>query len=165
MARTPEITENRPPSRKVGALGGLAPFLRPYRVLAVGALAALTLTAMVSLVLPLAVRRVVDGFAEANTQLLDQYFVAFLLIAALLAVGTGLRYWLVTRLGEAVVADIRRAVFDKVTGMSPAFFEKILTGEILSRITTDTTLILSVIGSSVSYALRNALMLIGGLIL
>ncbi len=165
MARKPEITDARPASRKVGALRGLAPFLRPYRMLAVGAIAALTLTAVVSLVLPLAVRRVVDGFAEADTALLDEYFVAFLLIAALLAVGTGLRYWLVTRLGEAVVADIRRAVFDKVTGMSPAFFEKILTGEILSRITTDTTLILSVIGSSVSYALRNALMLVGGLIL
>jgi ATP-binding cassette subfamily B protein len=165
MARKPEVTEARPASRKVGALAGLAPFLRPYRVLVLGALGALTLTAVVSLVLPLAVRRVVDGFAEADAALLDEYFVAFLLIAALLALGTGLRYWLVTRLGEAVVADIRRAVFDKVTGMSPAFFEKILTGEILSRITTDTTLILSVIGSSVSYALRNALMLIGGLIL
>lgn len=165
MARKPEVTEARPASRKVGALAGLAPFLRPYRVLMVGAIAALTLTAVVSLVLPLAVRRVVDGFAEADTALLDEYFVAFLIIAALLALGTGLRYWLVTRLGEAVVADIRRAVFDKVTGMSPAFFEKILTGEILSRITTDTTLILSVIGSSVSYALRNALMLVGGLIL
>lgn len=165
MARKPEVTEARPASRKVGALAGLAPFLRPYRVLMVGAIAALTLTAVVSLVLPLAVRRVVDGFAEADAALLDEYFVAFLIIAALLALGTGLRYWLVTRLGEAVVADIRRAVFDKVTGMSPAFFEKILTGEILSRITTDTTLILSVIGSSVSYALRNALMLVGGLIL
>lgn len=165
MARKPEITETRESSRKVGALAGLAPFLRPYRLLVLGALGALTLTAVVSLVLPLAVRRVVDGFAQANSALLDQYFGAFLLIAALLALGTGLRYLLVTRLGEAVVADIRRAVFDKVTGMSPAFFEKILTGEILSRITTDTTLILSVIGSSVSYALRNALMLIGGLIL
>jgi ATP-binding cassette subfamily B protein len=165
MARKPEVTEARPASRKVGALAGLAPFLRPYRLLVLGALGALTLTAVVSLVLPLAVRRVVDGFAEADAALLDEYFVAFLIIAALLALGTGLRYWLVTRLGEAVVADIRRAVFDKVTGMSPAFFEKILTGEILSRITTDTTLILSVIGSSVSYALRNALMLVGGLIL
>ncbi|MBP9184119.1 MAG: ATP-binding cassette domain-containing protein [Fuscovulum sp.] len=165
MARQPEITENRPSSRQVGALRGLAPFVAPYRWLAAGALGALTLTAVVSLVLPLAVRRVVDGFQTANVQLLDRYFAAFLAIAGLLAFGTGLRYWLVTRLGEAVVADIRRAVFDKVTGMSPAFFEKVLTGEILSRITTDTTLILSVIGSSASYALRNALMLVGGLVL
>ena len=165
MARKPEILENRPTSRRVGGLRGLAPFLRPYRLMVIGALAALTLTATVSLILPLAVRRVVDGFHAANIGLLDKYFVAFLAIAALLAVGTGLRYWLVTRLGESVVADIRRAVFDKVMGMSPAFFERVLTGEILSRITTDTTLILSVIGSSVSVALRNALMLLGGLVL
>ncbi|MFZ1468425.1 MAG: ABC transporter transmembrane domain-containing protein, partial [Paracoccaceae bacterium] len=165
MARKPEITEDRPRSRKVGGLRGLAPFLRPYRLLVIGALAALTLTATVSLILPLAVRRVVDGFHAANVALLDDYFGAFLAIAALLAVGTGLRYWLVTRLGECVVADIRRAVFDKVMGMSPAFFERVLTGEILSRITTDTTLILSVIGSSVSVALRNVLMLVGGMVL
>jgi ATP-binding cassette subfamily B protein len=165
MARTPQITEDRPAARKVGALGGLLPFLRPYRAMVVGAVAALSLTATVSLVLPLAVRRVVDGFQSANVALLDDYFAAFLGIAALLAIGTGLRYWLVTRLGEYVVADIRRAVFDKVTRMSPAYFERILTGEILSRITTDTTLILSVIGSSVSVALRNVLMLVGGMVL
>lgn len=165
MARKPEITEDRPASRSVGALRGLAPFLRPYRAMTIGAGLALTLTATVSLILPLAVRRVVDGFQSADVTLLDDYFAAFLAIAALLAVGTGLRYWLVTRLGEYVVADIRRAVFDKVMGMSPAFFEKIMTGEILSRITTDTTLILSVIGSSVSVALRNLLMLVGGMVL
>jgi ATP-binding cassette subfamily B protein len=126
---------------------------------------ALVLTASVSLILPLAVRRVIDGFNDANAALLDKYFAAALGIAALLAVGTGLRYYLVTRLGERVVADIRRALFDRVMGMSPAFFERILTGEVLSRITTDTTLILSVIGSSVSVALRNVLILLGGLVL
>jgi len=83
----------------------------------------------------------------------------------LLAVGTGLRYALVTRLGERVVSDIRKAVFDRVIGMSPAFFEKIMTGEVLSRITTDTTLIQSVLGSSVSIALRNLLIFIGGMVL
>jgi ATP-binding cassette subfamily B protein len=82
-----------------------------------------------------------------------------------MAVGAGVRYYFVTRLGERVVADIRRALFDKVMGMSPAYFEKIMTGEVLSRITTDTTLILSVIGSSISVALRNLLTLIGGLVL
>ena len=70
-----------------------------------------------------------------------------------------------TRLGERVVADIRKAVFDRVIGMSPAFYENIMTGEVLSRITTDTTLILSVVGSSVSVALRNVLIFLGGLIL
>ncbi len=167
MARRPSTapTEDRPSSRQVGALSGLAPFIRPYRKLALAALAALILTASVSLVLPLAVRRVVDGFNTAHVGLLDDYFLAFLAIAGLLALGTGARYYIVTLLGERVVADIRRAVFDKVMGLSPAFFEKILTGEVLSRITTDTTLILSVIGSSVSIALRNLLMLLGGLVM
>jgi ATP-binding cassette, subfamily B, bacterial len=165
MSDTSTAVEDRPKAKRVGALRGLVPFLRPYRGLMGLALLALVLTATVSLVLPLAVRRVVDGFNTANAALLDQYFSAALGIAALLAVGTGLRYYLVTRLGERVVADIRRALFDRVMGMSPAFFERIMTGEVLSRITTDTTLILSVIGSSVSIALRNALILLGGLVL
>jgi ATP-binding cassette subfamily B protein len=165
MADTTATAEERPKSKQVGALRGLLPFLRPYRSLLIMALLALVLTASVSLILPLAVRRVVDGFNSGDAALLDQYFTAALVIAALLALGTGLRYYLVTRLGERVVADIRRALFDRVLGMSPAFFERILTGEVLSRITTDTTLILSVIGSSVSIALRNLLMLLGGLVM
>ena len=118
-----------------------------------------------SLTLPLAVRRVVDSFRLEQSALLDFYFMAALGIAALLAVGTGLRYALVTRLGERVVADIRKAVFDRVIGMSPEFYEKIMTGEVLSRITTDTTLIQSVLGSSASIALRNILLFLGGLVL
>ena len=167
MARAPGMTDlqaDRAASKKVGALRGLAPFLAPYRGLIFGALAALTLTAAVSLMLPLAVRRVVDNFNSDAAGLLNQYFGAALAIAAALALGTGLRYYLVTRLGERVVADIRRALFDRVLGQSPAFFERILTGEVLSRLTTDTTLILSVIGSSVSVALRNVLLLLGGMV-
>ncbi|WP_417726097.1 ABC transporter transmembrane domain-containing protein [Roseovarius sp.] len=154
---------DREKSKHVGALAELWPFLRPYRALLAAAILALMLTASVALVLPLAVRRVVDNFNAENGAILDQYFGAALLIAALLAVGTGMRYLLVTRLGERVVADIRMGVFDRVIGMSPAFFEKLMTGEVLSRITTDTTLILSVIGSSISIALRNLLILIGGM--
>jgi ATP-binding cassette, subfamily B, bacterial len=157
--------EERPGSRRITALAGLWPFLRAYRGLMAAALVALIATAVVSLSLPLAVRRVVDGFNQGDVQLLNAYFAAALGIAALLALGTGLRYYLVTRLGERVVADIRKALFDRMIGMSPAFFERIMTGEVLSRITTDTTLILSVIGSSVSIALRNLLLLIGGLIM
>ena len=164
MAENGASGEERPKSKRVRALAGLVPFMRPYHLGLGLALAALVLTAGVSLMLPLAVRRVVDGFGTEDMALLDQYFGAALVIAAALAFGTGLRYYLVTRLGERVVADIRRALFDRVLGMSPAFFERVLTGEVLSRITTDTTLILSVIGSSVSVALRNALMLVGGLI-
>lgn len=165
MARRPEtLSEDRAPSKRVGALAALWPFVRPYRLTAAMALVALFITASISLVMPLAVRRVIDGFNKGSV-LLDQYFLAALGIALLLAVGTGSRYYLVTRLGERVVSDIRRAVFDRVIGMSPAFFERLMTGEVLSRITTDTTLILSVIGSSVSVALRNLLMLVGGLVL
>ncbi|MBV1926345.1 MAG: ATP-binding cassette domain-containing protein [Rhodobacteraceae bacterium] len=163
---TPPVTkEERQRSKKLGGLRALWPFMAPYRGLIVAAILALVLTAGVSLTLPLAVRRVVDNFRIADGVILDQYFLAALGIAGLLAVGTGLRYALVTRLGERVVADIRKAVFDRVIGMSPAFFEKILSGEVLSRITTDTTLIQSVLGSSVSIALRNFLIFIGGLVL
>ena len=164
MARTPTVTEDRAKSKQVSALAGLVPFLMPYRRLLVLALLALILTAAVSLVLPLAVRRVVDNF-NADVVILDQYFGAAIVIAGLFAFGSGMRYYLVTRLGERVVADIRRALFDRVLGLSPAFFERIMTGEVLSRITTDTTLILSLIGSSVSIALRNSLILLGGLVL
>ena len=163
MARDDKALD-RAGTKRVGALRGLAPFLRPYRLMTALALAALVVTAGMSLILPLAVRRVVDGFNQ-DVAILDQYFGAALLIAALLAIGTGVRYYFVTKLGERVVADIRRAVFDRVMGMSPAFFERLLTGEVLSRITTDTTLILSLIGSSISVALRNVLMLLGGLVL
>ncbi len=157
--------EEREKSKQIGALAALWPYMRPYWALMIAAVAALVLTACVSLTLPLAVRRVVDNFRTEDSAILDQYFLAALGIAALLALGTGLRYALVTRLGERVVADIRKAVFDRVIGMSPAFYENIMTGEVLSRITTDTTLILSVIGSSVSIALRNLLIFSGGLVL
>ncbi|MEO1538490.1 MAG: ABC transporter transmembrane domain-containing protein, partial [Pseudomonadota bacterium] len=139
--------DEREKSKRLGALGALVPFLQPYRMLLAGAVVALVATAAISLVLPLAVRRVVDGFETSAEALLDNYFLAALGIALLLAVGSGLRFYLVTRLGERVVADIRKAVFDRMIGMSPAFYEKLMTGEVLSRITTDTTLILGVIGS------------------
>ena len=167
MARQPKPTgsDERAASREVGALARLWPFMRPYRGQLALAVLALVLTASVSLVLPLAVRRVVDNFGADEFGLLDRYFGAAVGIAALLALGTGLRYALVTRLGERVVADIRKAVFGRVIGMSPAFYESVMTGEVLSRITTDTTLIQSVIGSSVSIALRNLLIFAGGLVL
>ncbi|WP_312524841.1 ABC transporter transmembrane domain-containing protein [Paracoccus sp. (in: a-proteobacteria)] len=164
MARQPKIIADRPTTKRIGALSALWPFVRPYKLLLAAALIALVVTASVSLILPLAVRRVVDGFGDGS-RLLDEYFGAALAIVALLAVGTGARYYLVTRLGERVVADIRRAVFDRVMGMSPAFFERVMTGEIISRITTDTTLIQSVIGSSVSVALRNMMVVTGGMVM
>ncbi|MEM7641441.1 MAG: ABC transporter transmembrane domain-containing protein [Pseudomonadota bacterium] len=156
---------DRARSKKIGSLRALLPFFAPHKGMVAAAVAALVITACISLVLPLAVRRVVDGFQTGDAALLDQYFMAALGIATALAIGTGLRYYLVTRLGERVVADIRKAVFDRMIRMSPDFYDNILTGEVLSRITTDTTLLLSVIGSSVSVALRNVLIFMGGMAL
>ena len=163
-ASTRSVSEDREKGKNVSALRGLLPFLKPYKWLVASALFMLTFTAAISLILPLAVRSIVDGFG-ADLDNLDGYFIYAIFVAFLLAVGSAVRYALVTRLGERVVADIRRAVYDKMIGMSPAFYERVMTGEVLSRITTDTTLILSVIGSYLSYALRNAIIFVGGLIL
>ena len=169
MARTPnsaaDVTEERASSKQVGVLRALVPYFSPYKPLVILALIALTITASVSLVLPVAARRVIDGFAMGDVTLLNQYFLGAIIVAAIFALGTGLRYYVVTRLGERVVADIRKAIFARMIGMSPAYFEKLMTGEVLSRITTDTTLILSVIGSSASWLLRNMLMMSGGLVM
>ena len=153
---------NREKSKNLISLSGLYRFFLPYKVNLFLATITLILTAALSLVLPLAVRGIVDSFSNDSVQLTNQYFLIAVIIAGCLALGTAARYYLVTRLGERIVADIRVAVFSRVLGMSPEFFEKILTGEILSRLTADTTLILSVVSSSVSFAMRNVLILIGG---
>jgi ATP-binding cassette subfamily B protein len=165
MAGQGEAADKRASAGTIGPLRGLWPFVRPYSALLWAALAALTITAGLSLSLPIAVRRVVDNFFAESLVLVDAYFAAAIGIAALLAIGTAARFYLVTRLGERVIADIRRAIYDRVIGMSPGFYERVMTGEVLSRLTTDTTLVLSVIGSSVSVALRNVLILLGGLVL
>ena len=159
----PNRPKERQPSKKLGALSGLLPFLFPYKGLILASGLALIITAGLSLVLPLAVRRVIDTFENGNESILDLYFAAILVVAALLAAGTAIRYALVTKLGERVVTDIRETIFKRVLKMSPQFYETIMTGEVISRITTDTTLILSVIGSSISVALRNILIFTGGL--
>ena len=156
--------EDRPVGKRISALRALWPFMRPYKANMIAAGCALVFTAMVALTLPIAARLVVDSFGIDSDQI-SEYFGLMLLIATLLSFGTAARYYLVTRLGERVVADIRKAVFNRMISMSPAFYERIMTGEVLSRITTDTTLILSVIGSSASIALRNILIFIGGVIL
>ena len=124
MAR--EVGADRAKARTIGPLSGLWPFVRPYRALLWGSLAALTATAGLALSLPLAVRRVIDNFFAESLRLVDAYFLAALGIAALLALGTAARYYLVTRLGERVIADIRRAIYDRVIGMSPGFYERIV---------------------------------------
>ncbi|SFR43962.1 ATP-binding cassette, subfamily B [Yoonia tamlensis] len=165
MARPPKIGLDRTPGKKVGALRALWPFLKPYRMNVIAAALALVFTASISLVLPIAARLIVDNFGADDGTMLAQHFKTMMTFAGLLAVGTALRYFLVTRLGERIVADIRKAVFARMIGMSPAFYERVMTGEVLSRITTDTTLILSVVGSSASIALRNVLIFLGGVVL
>ena len=155
--------EDRAKAKNIGPLRQLMPFLKPYMGMLWGALGALVLTAGLSLTFPLVVRGVIDGFSKDNLANIDHVFVYAILIAGALALGTALRFYLVTRLGERVIADIRKAIYDKVIGMSPTFYERLMTGEVLSRLTTDTTLILSVISSSISVALRNVLIFIGGL--
>ena len=100
-----DAKDQREKSKRVGALRGLWPFIRPYRPMVITAALALVVTASVSLIMPMAVRRVIDGFGAGNVLLLDKYFGAALLIAALLALGTGVRYYFVTKLGERVVTD------------------------------------------------------------
>ncbi len=156
---------DRDTSKRVGILRALVPFFVPYKWSVVAALLALLVTAGVSLILPIAARRVVDGFGAGDIDLLNSYFGAAFAIGAIFAFGSATRYWIVTRLGERVIADVRKAVFDTMIGMSPSYFEKLMTGEVLSRITTDTTLLLSVVSSSVSWFLRNILLLGGGLVL
>ncbi|MEM7268913.1 MAG: ABC transporter transmembrane domain-containing protein, partial [Pseudomonadota bacterium] len=129
--------QDRAKSKTVGPLRGLAPFLKPYKMTLVGALAALLTTTILSLILPIAVRRVIDGFSAKTADQMDQYFAAAVLVAAALAVATAIRFWLVTRLGERVIADIRKAVYNHVIAMSPGFYERLMTGEVISRLTTD----------------------------
>jgi ATP-binding cassette subfamily B protein len=169
LARTPikiDAALDRPKSRNVAALGRLWPFMRPYRWTMLGAGVALVVAATATLAIGQALRRLVDmGFNAQNSAFIDQYFAAVMGIVAILAVATFARYYCVSWLGERVVADIRKAVYARVVHMSPGFFETTPTPEVLSRITADTTLIESVVGSSASIALRNLLMFVGGSVL
>ena len=140
-------------------------FLKPYRKQIIWASLALIFTAALNLALVQYVRIIVDqGFVASSTASLSQAILGFIFIAVLQALGTFARFYWVTWLGERVTADLRKEVFSHVIWLQPAYFEDNLSGEIQSRITTDTTLIQSVIGSSVSIALRNLLLMLGGII-
>jgi ATP-binding cassette subfamily B protein len=153
-----------PTSRDFRSLRRLLGFARPYRLRLAGAMAALVVAAATVLALGQGLRRLIDdGFRSGDTGLLDRAVFILIGVVILLAASTFWRFYLVSWIGERVVADLRRAVFDRVIGLSPAYFETRRTGEILSRLTTDTTLLQTVIGSSLSQALRNAMMLAGGL--
>ena len=138
-------------------------FLKPYKKQIAWAGIALVFTAGLSLGLVQYVRIIVDqGFVASSTASLNQAILGFLVVAILQAIGTFARFYWVSWLGERVTADMRKAVYSHIIALHPGYFETNLSGEIQSRITTDTTLIQSVIGSSASIALRNILILIGG---
>ena len=141
-------------------------FVAPYRWQALGALLALVVTAGITLSMGQGIRLLVDkGFMTQSPELLNQSIGFFLLLVLGLSVGTFVRFYLVSWIGERVVADIRRQVFNHLIGLHPGFYENNRSSEIQSRLTTDTTLLQSVIGSSLSLFLRNSLMVIGGVVL
>lgn len=151
---------------KLRPLWRLVPFLKPYTGVLLLAFAALTLAAAATLAVPFTVRFMIDvGFTKASAASVDRYFLALMAVAVIMALATATRHYLVSWLGERVVADIRQAIYKHVIVMDPAFFEVTRTGEVLSRLTTDTTLIQTVVGTTVSMALRNIFMFVGGLVM
>jgi len=156
------LNEERAKATDMQSLKALLGFVRPYWLPAVGAAVALVIAAGTVLALGQGLRSLVDkGFSAGDAGLLDTALLVMLAVILLLAAATYSRFYLVSWIGERVVADLRRAVFDHVVKLSPGFFEVTRTGEVLSRLTTDTTLSQMVIGSSASVAIRNFLLFVG----
>jgi len=156
------------PPRNVRSLGGLVPFLRPYRGRIVAAAVFLVLAAASTLVFPIALKSLIDqGFVStdpgARVMALREHFFALFGVGVALGVFSAARFYMVSWLGERVTADLRNAVYSHVVRQSPEFFETTQTGEVLSRLTTDTTLVQTVVGSSLSMGLRNAVMGVGAM--
>lgn len=151
-------------SRSLRPLGRLAPYVMRYRAMVAGALFSLALAAVTSLTLPLAVRRMIDhGFTQADGRFINSYFLMLMVMAVVLAVASALRYYFVITLGERIVSDLRRDVFAHVTRLSPSFFDINQSGEIVSRLTADTTQIKSAVGATASVALRNLILCFGAM--
>ena len=161
-----EEARRRPKSRNLRPLLRLTPFLARYRGRMVIALLALLAAAGATLVVPIAVRRIIDnGFSAANAALVDQYFFAMLAVVAVLALGSATRFYYVMWLGERIVADVRDALFGHLLKLSPGFFETQRSGEVVSRLTADTTQIKAAFSSTASIALRNLVMLTGTIVM
>ncbi len=157
-------SSQRAKSRSLKPLSRLMPFLFRYRTQMLVAGVFLVLAAASTLVVPVAVRRVIDnGFSGENAAFVDQYFSVMLLVVALLAVSSAGRYYFVTWIGERVTADVRDAVFSHLLKLSPGFYDEAQSGEVLARLTADTTQVKNVFGSTVSVALRNVVMLAGAI--
>lgn len=159
-----EIENKKKSGQVVQRLWQLKRFVLPYKVQMIGAMVALVVAAGATLSIGYAIRLVIDKGFSSGPHDLEAYFAGAMGVVAVLAIATFGRYFLVSWIGERVIADIRKAVFNHVLTLNPAFFEITRTGEVLSRLTTDTTLIQTVIGSSISVAMRNFLLFVGGLI-
>lgn len=165
-AAGPSPDAPKPPKKSRGVklrpLMALAPYVARYRGQALAALVALIVASAATLVVPLAVRRMIDfGFSPEGIALINSYFAVMIAVVAVLAGASAIRYYLVITLGERIVADLRRDVFNHLTSLSPAFFDTAHSGELVSRLTADTTQIKSAVGASVSIALRNFVLFIG----
>ena len=158
--------KSRRKSKNLRPLLRLLPFLMKYRSRVAIAIIALLVASTATLIIPMAVRRVADfGFTTASAALVNQYFIAMLAVVFALAAGSAVRFYYVMWLGERVVADVRDALFSHLINLTPSFYETQKTGEVVSRLTADTTQIKSAFSSTASVALRNMVMLIGALTL
>jgi ATP-binding cassette subfamily B protein len=158
----PETSRKKSRGVKLRPLMALAPYVARYRGQALGALVALIVASAATLAVPLAVRRMIDfGFSPEGIALINSYFAVMIAVVAVLACASAARYYLVITLGERIVADLRRDVFKHLTSLSPSFFDTAHSGELVSRLTADTTQIKSAVGASVSIALRNLVLFIG----
>jgi ATP-binding cassette subfamily B protein len=159
-----QAAQEKPARKSIRPLGRLTPYISRYRGLVCGALVALVMAAVTTLILPIAVRRMIDhGFSGADLGFINTYFTMLFVLAGLLALASGMRYYFVITLGERIVADLRRDVFAHVTRLSPAFFDVNQSGEIVSRLTADTTQIKSAVGATASVALRNLILCFGAI--
>jgi ATP-binding cassette subfamily B protein len=158
-----------PPSArkaKLRPLLSLLPYVWRYRGRAIAAVCALVLAALATLAVPIAVRRMIDfGFTSEGANLINSYFSVMIGVVGVLALASAMRFYLVTTLGERIVADLRSEVFGHLTSLSSAFFDEAKTGEMVSRLTADTTQIKAAVGSSVSVALRNLVLFLGASIM
>jgi ATP-binding cassette subfamily B protein len=155
----------RPRAKSLSPLRSLLPFLRPYRAMVYAALGALLIATGAMLALPFALRRVIDVLAVKDASTVNRIFILFLAAAVLWAAAAAIRFYLVTWVGERVVADLRTAVYRRVVHMDPLFFETTRVGEVLSRLTTDTTLVQAISGVNLSIILRSSLSVVGSLVL
>jgi len=157
---------DRPRAKSLHPLRALLPFMRPYRAVTAAAMAALLVAAAAMLSLPVALRQLIDhGLAAKDASTINRYFLGFLAAAVVYGAFAALRFYLVTWLGERVVADLRCAVYRRVARMDPLFYETTRTGEVLSRLTADTTLVQAIAGVNLSIVLRSTLSLVGGLVM